>query len=498
MKGQSADQVVDLPCACAGEFDGGNMITSGKQRKGRRVTTLTTNSRLHCIVGLLVVHGLCFSSSGCTGPRGRTNTVGNSEPSDGPRKTELRIRAEDILARARSRQREFPQTSREYQQARNAEESTLRYLEALRVVAERDIGYDYAQENLDGIEELVGGPEQSAQAERTGTVASATPQLEGEQSASASATVAREQEQVSANAHLERARTIQGRGRAALNALGLDEYSCTRGHCGATEGLAATAIRIGAEAEQHLLRFGRCDRHTLDDLHPDCDSQFEFAEQQLTDADVAIGQRRARRDAVVQQREERARTVAQFEAAQESCAAEPRSCEEECNGDPASFACQALAYMHATGKGARFDIGLALRLAQVGCEAGNPYGCLTAESITKTATECSTSADCAPYCDGGVEQSCAFRRLPQLFAQCHRHQRQILAWKTAASRAAQEGDLATADAVTARLQALEPEWSATLDALRRGIEVSTTDNAGERDVRAYGNLLRRMQTECSL
>ena len=83
--------------------------------------------------------------------------------------------------------------------------------------------------------------------------------------------------------------------------------------------------------------------------------------------------------------------------------------------------------------------------------------------------------------------------LDDLFSKCEANLAVIERWRSAGLRAARSGDQAGAERAARRIQEINPQWSATLDALRQAIAVAT-NNQGPR----YRSLITQVHDRCTL
>lgn len=302
---------------------------------------------------------------------------------------------------------------------------------------------------------------------------------------------------------VERTQAVQEKASSLLRACGRScGYSArSLDEAGRIAASVLTALETAhpcATGYEEQCELRRCGRNPLTGMYENCESQIAAAESKVTDAEpeMVAAQQRAATEAESRAAMDRRRTA--YNRMTEECANDLDPCKQRCSEDPSHDACIVVARHMELGVGIAADVRQALKTVGSACERGNDIACGIADDIRTRASDCATAEDCKRYCDGGIEESCAYQRLPQLFAKCSKHRQHIAKLKSEGMLAARNGDAATAEAATARLTALEPEWSATRDALMRGIDVVTTDGEGERIVPAYSKLLRRVQTECSL
>jgi TPR repeat protein len=119
------------------------------------------------------------------------------------------------------------------------------------------------------------------------------------------------------------------------------------------------------------------------------------------------------------------------------------------------------------------DLKAAVFALNPACEAKIPTACEKADKATEKYV--------------GIVKS----ELPSLFAKCSNNKSYIGRWRASAIQAARRGDLAAADEAKNKILAIEPEWNATLEALREAADLVTDDQA------EFVAFMKRVERECN-
>ena len=151
--------------------------------------------------------------------------------------------------------------------------------------------------------------------------------------------------------------------------------------------------------------------------------------------------------------------------------------------------CYSLGFIYREGRSVPKDAARARELFTKGCGLNSGDGC---EAIGNHQKACSlgNEAACDVLCKGGNTASCAHAskdtqeevsagrekqaatsRFPVLLQKCAANRAIIEQQKVAGFQAARAGNRAAADAATAKIRELEPQWSATLDELQKVIQL---------------------------
>jgi hypothetical protein len=242
----------------------------------------------------------------------------------------------------------------------------------------------------------------------------------------------------------------------------------------------------------------RCGRNPLTGMYEECESQIAAAESKVADAEPEVVAAQHAAAAAHDKRSAMERRGAAYKGMTEECSEDLAPCKQRCAEDSSHDACIVVAQHMELGVGIASDVRKALKMLGTACEQGNAIACGTGDDIRQRANECATPEDCKRYCDGGLDQSCVYQRLPQLFAKCRENRQFIAKWKAAAIHAANAGNEEAASAAAEKLNEASPQFSGTLEELRRGIEVAATDAEGERDEQQFMKLILRVKAECSL